>query len=283
MNVSYTTVKKMIPPSVRRFFKPVYHWFGLRGFTEPTFTSLQSADVTVSLQVDPTNGVVDEYIFMHHQWEEEVAQVIAAHLHTGAVFVDVGANIGAFAIPMAKKVSDSGRVFAFEPHPKLVQQIKNSVQENKLANVTVIQKACGAVVGEQALYLKPKNSGGSSLIQSDQPEEGLLLSVTTLDSELSALEKIDLIKIDVEGYELEVLQGGRTILSQYKPTLVIEFSPSLYESRSKTMGFEILQLLVEMNYTIWEIERGIYIQDVANYVAELGLNQVNILCTVSKD
>ena len=271
----------MIPSSVRSFFKPTYQRFSLRKFTAPTFTTLHSADITVSLNVDPTNGAVDEYIFIHHQWEEEVAQVLADHLHQGAVFVDVGANIGAFTIPLAKKVTDTGKVVSFEPLPKLIHQVEKSLARNELSNVSLINKACGAEVGTQDLYVQAENIGGSSLIKKTAGGEKISLTVTTLDKELAALEKIDLIKIDVEGYELEVLQGAECTLRKHHPALVIEFSPSLYQPRSETMSLDILQLLITLGYRIWEIERGFYVDDVSGYLEEIGSNQVNILCTTS--
>jgi|GEM_PF-915852 len=279
MNSLYTTVKKMIPPVARRFFKPMYQWFGLRAFVKPTFVPLHCADQTVSLLVDPINGSVDEYIFMHHQWEEPIARLLSEQLVEGSVLVDVGANIGAFTIPMAKHVCDAGRVFAFEPHPRLVTQIEKSLKYNVLQNTTVINKACGATVGEQTLYVKSKNVGGSSLVASLEQDERVPLRVTTLDIELADVEKIDVIKIDVEGYELEVLQGTQNIIRTHRPVLVIEFSPSLYEARSKTIGLEIFELITASGYSILEVERGLCISDIPKYLHDIGLQQVNLLCT----
>ena len=137
----YNTVKKYIPASVRSVLKPLYQAWALRNFTEPEIVVVRDGSAEFSIALDRQNGAVDEYIFMHRNWEPQVGKVLHQQLATGGVFVDVGANIGYFSLLASSLVGESGKVVAFEPLPQLVNQIRRSAAENDYRWLQVVPKA----------------------------------------------------------------------------------------------------------------------------------------------
>lgn len=129
------------------------------------------------------------------------------------VFADVGANRGYYTVRMAGRC---GRVVAFEPNPLNRAKLVRNVELNGLRNVTVLPYACGEARYRAKLY--PAGSG-STLLEGFVSTEPIEVEVVPLDE---VLDRVDLVKIDVEGYEWYVLQGARRLIESCKPVLVIE-------------------------------------------------------------
>lgn len=129
------------------------------------------------------------------------------------VFADVGAHLGYYAVRMAGRC---GRVVAFEPNPKSRAKLLKNIELNGLRNVAVLPYACGEARYRAKLY--PAGSG-STLLEGFVNAEPIEVEVVPLDE---ALDRVDLAKIDVEGYEWNVLQGARRLIETWKPALVIE-------------------------------------------------------------
>jgi FkbM family methyltransferase len=141
---------------------------------------------------------------------------------SGDIVLDVGANIGAHSVALAKRVGPSGRVLAFEPQRLVFQALCASVALNSLANVECYWAAVGSGDGRIIVpELDPNrrsNFGGVSLPGAPQ---AFPVDCVTLDRFVS-LPRVRLIKVDVEGMEAEVLLGGRRLIEEFKPTLYVE-------------------------------------------------------------
>jgi FkbM family methyltransferase len=156
-----------------------------------------------------------------------LAPVLEAFLGSGSTFVDVGANIGVYTAWASRCVGSSGRVFAFEPVPATRLHLDRVVALNSLGNVRVVPKALGAGPGTVSLWVVPHASGLTSAIapvdeSSARPVE---VPLSTLDDELSAAggSSPALVKIDVEGFEMAVLEGAvRTLAADDGPAVVFE-------------------------------------------------------------
>lgn len=231
--------------------------------------------------MDPQNAAVDQYIYMHRNWETHIGELIARELKAGDVFVDIGANIGYFSLLAAQLVGKSGAVYGFEPIARVAKQFARSVQANDHSNVFVRQLALGNAVAQMQLSIMPGNVGGSSLVK--QIDSGLTetVQVSTLDREIGS-QKVDFIKIDVEGYEYEVLLGARHVLATYAPKLVLEFSPRVYARRDPTIARSILELLRNLGYTIYDIEQQRIVEDIDSYIASLNTEQTNLFATAAR-
>jgi len=153
--------------------------------------------------------------------------ILETFLRTGSTFVDVGANIGVYAGWASRLVGPGGRVMAFEPVPATRDYLEHVIALNHLDNLQLIPKAVGAQSGTVTLWVLPRASGLTTALpptagSAAQPVE---VPLTTLDDELAARggPAPALVKIDVEGLEIAVLQGAaRTLAGPTPPAVVFE-------------------------------------------------------------
>lgn len=162
-------------------------------------------------------------IFTFGAYEAGTRRLILDYLRDGGVFLDVGANIGALTIPITKERPNSS-IICVEADPAIFQILTDNLKRNGCSNV----KAISCVAGDAdekpiSFYRAPKERFGMGSIghQFDAPPITLKLRmVDTMLAELG-IERVDVIKIDVEGAELGVLRGARRLLSSPSPPVVI--------------------------------------------------------------
>ncbi|MEJ7932946.1 FkbM family methyltransferase [Sphingobium sp. AN558] len=150
---------------------------------------------------------------------------VAAALPGNATIIDIGANIGLTTIPSSRYLPQ-GRVISIEPSPKIFSALAKMTSANGLKNVTLVNKCIGEVAG-QVPFVENFDFLAGSYAGSDAREEStVMVEMITLDSLVRSerLDRIDLIKIDVEGFELDVLKGGSFTLDNYNPIFVMEFN-----------------------------------------------------------
>jgi len=140
----------------------------------------------------------------------------------GDVVIEVGANIGAHTVGIAKAVGPSGRVLAFEPQRIVFQMLCANIALNGLTNVDCRHAAVGSVQGSiivpEADFSRPNNFGAISLPGN---REGLEVPCVTLDA-LRLDWKPNFLKIDVEGMEIDVIEGGSALIEECRPFLYVE-------------------------------------------------------------
>lgn len=204
--------------------------------------------------VDPQNGFTDDMLFLQRHRDDDVTNVMDQYLMAGSIFVDIGMNIGYETLWGSRRVGSSGRVISFEPLPRLVAQATESVVANGFTNVTIVGKALGDECGEMTLYLHPRDAGLSSLVNSRGATQRTKIAVSTLDLELQQIDRIDLIKMDVEGFEFEALRGAAGTLRRLHPPIVFEFTPHLYEAKAPGSSAAMLSFLTnELDYTLYRL------------------------------
>jgi len=149
-------------------------------------------------------------------WGELDTQIFKNSIKEGDIVVDVGASIGYYTMIAAKIVGNKGKVFAFEPDTKNFEILKKNVEINKYHNVTLEQKAVSNITGKINLY-SSEGIGFHSTVNPHSTDPALPIESVSLDDyfrELNFLDKIDFVKIDVEGAEFWVLNGMTAILKQ---------------------------------------------------------------------
>ncbi|VXC74187.1 Methyltransferase [Enterobacterales bacterium 8AC] len=196
-----------------------------------TTQSQETSDSTISLyRVGDVNflltsgpDMINSQLRKGEVWEPatlQISQVLIEGIEE-PVIVDIGANIGAYAVPMGKKIlPQNGKLYAFEPQRQVFYQLCASLLSNNLSNCYAYHMAIGDVDGEIDVpvldILTEQNLGALSLDPDIRAQQNLLSStikeiervkISTLDT--LSLPKAHLVKIDVEGLELEVLKGGR--------------------------------------------------------------------------
>jgi FkbM family methyltransferase len=148
----------------------------------------------------------------------------------GDIFIDIGAHIGKYTMQAAKIVGNEGIVIAIEAEPTTFKALTEGVASNGFSNVVtlnlaVYDKECGVVLHSVPIGGKLMKGKGLTSIKRDVGP-GIEVMAKPLDQIIDELKltKVDFIKIDVEGAELEVLKGAKKTLLDFKPTLVVEIS-----------------------------------------------------------
>lgn len=159
----------------------------------------------------------------------------------GDFVADVGAHHGYFAVIFAHWVGDDGRVFAFECLPENAAIASYNAIVNQLENIEVVAKAVGARLGTTVIA----NNSEGVLVDETTPGERITVPMISLD-EFFASRRPDLLKIDVEGYELEVLRGAGKCLAR-RPAIALEFHCFKYENATAEVR-AILDLLPQDDY-----------------------------------
>jgi FkbM family methyltransferase len=134
-------------------------------------------------------------------------------LRPGMSVVDAGANVGYYTLLAASCVGLKGRVFAIEPSPYAYDRLREAVMDNGLSQVVTLQAALGNATGEGELYLPPIGNHSPSMVPCDRKDR-VTVPLRTLDECLAEWEinQVDLLKMDVEGFEAQVLAGTRFAL-----------------------------------------------------------------------
>jgi len=156
-------------------------------------------------------------------YEPHVRRFMRDRLRAGQVVVDVGANVGCLCFQAARLVGERGRVVAIEPNPDNVQLLFAGIVMNGWANVEVWPCAAWDAPGVMSL------KGGASntyVVRAAPVREGRAYTqLIRLDEALARADRVDLIKIDIEGHEPRAIRGARNVIEQHRPTLLTEFNP----------------------------------------------------------
>jgi len=169
-------------------------------------------------------------------------------IRPGMTVVDVGANIGIYTRFFSGLVAASGRVHAFEPSPSNFKRLQENTE--RLGNVSLNQAAVGDRSGTIRLFVSDELNVDHRTFDSGDGRKGIDVPVASLDEYLPAGSHVDLIKIDVQGYELSVLQGAKRVLTEnHDIKVIMEFwpyglakaavAPSKVIELISSLGFEI--------------------------------------------
>ena len=286
-------LKKILPSFLFTFIKNIWsnniipiqdYVFKLRinDFIKPEFVNLNFKNINFDLLIDPSNGLVDTSIYAKRKYEHHILTEMYAYIKIGNVALDIGANIGHHSIFMAKIVGGGGEIYAFEPIPKIYNQLEKSVTKNNLNNVIINKYALGEIDKEVEININNNNVGGSSIVNRNASDTttNVKIQVKTLDS--LNLQKVDFIKLDVEGYEWNVIAGGADTISKYKPTIIFEYSPDYFRRANNNDGNKILNFMINNNYIMYDLEnKKKMVADIKSFEKEFapGLrSQTNLLC-----
>ncbi|AIE74687.1 MULTISPECIES: FkbM family methyltransferase [unclassified Synechocystis] len=174
-------------------------------------------------------------------------------LKSGDVFLDIGANYGMFTLFASTLVGGEGKVIAIEPQPRLAEALRQSKIQNQLKQMSVLEIALSNQTGLEEFAVPSRSSGIGSLFQEhaggSSKTTKINVNVKTLDqiTEEMQLSKVNLIKVDVEGAELLVFQGGQLFLKEQFPFIWFEVNPGA-QSIAGVSICEILDFLKKLGY-----------------------------------
>lgn len=171
----------------------------------------------------------------------------------GDIVADIGANLGEWMAPLAHRVGDAGRVYAFEPVPVLADALERTTRLNGHATTVEIVRTAAADATGEAAFNVTMATGGDGALSGLSAGGGATVPTVTLDDFMAArgLGRLDLIKIDVEGAERRVLEGASHTLAACKPRLVFESGHESAEDRTAIAelldgaGYDLVGVLLD--------------------------------------
>lgn len=192
-------------------------------------------------------------------FEQDVSDTLDGLLRPGSVFVDVGANYGWHSLLAASVVGTTGRVIAIEPNPLNTRLLRRSAEENGFSNITVRTMATNDRDGFGALETDGSNGRIISLDASIEEPVGcsFVVPCRRLDGilERAGDPTVDVVKIDVEGFELATLRGATELIERHHPVIVSEFFPLALLSTGGVEPESYLNALRDLEYSISVIGR----------------------------
>jgi len=253
MSLTHKIIQKLL--SVPKFLGRDYlieklpYWF----IKPATGKVLQDSIFGFKIHLDPLfDKNIENVIYERGVYELGTVSVLQDFLNTGNTFIDVGANIGWLSLVGAKQVGQNGKVLAFEPVPTTFDILKSNKTINNFNQIELYQFALGNKEETVTIYPEKENRGGASILN-HQLNEGVKIEVKRLD-DLTINSKINVIKIDVEGFELDVLKGGIKTIKSDKPNLIIEHS---IDRNNTAEQYEIYKWLKDLGfYKIYKLKYG---------------------------
>ena len=258
--------KMLIIKTLFYFYKKGKNLFGGKGLTKYSFVRKVKNYSSSNLQTDHAEVFGNKLILskkglalaVSHRggYEELEAKIMEEKIKVGSIVVDVGANIGLHTLNMARIVGNTGQVFAFEPDPSNFEILRKNVKINNYQNIILEEKAVGDKHGRVTLYQSDHPGNHRLFPQTKQAKGEVEVELTSLDKyfiDSNLAEKINFIKIDVEGLEFSVLNGMKNILKNNKKIKILfEFMPDIME-----VGFapiEVLNLLTSIGFKLYCID-----------------------------
>jgi len=195
-------------------------------------------------------------LLVFREYEADVLGLILNECPVNGCFVDVGANIGCFSVPVAKKVGELGMVFAIEASPFVFRYLVDNVEINGLRNVNLIHGAASDSDGDSFFYEANRNSFGmGSLSSVNNSEAKVPVKMIRVDSLYEKFQKkIDVMKIDVEGFEYLVLKGSFNLLKLNLVGLIIfEFFDRAESQIPNCKPGDSQRFLRDLGYSIFKL------------------------------
>jgi FkbM family methyltransferase len=204
-------------------------------------------------------------------WEPEI-ELVDMVLREGDSAIDIGANFGLWAYPMARAVGRTGKVYSFEPIPFTARTFRLVAKKLRFShNVELIEAGCGEKTGEVEFTLPLTDSGAISpgLVHMERNDarpgkeiqspfdrtKCVECPVVTIDERLPAIDRLQLVKCDIEGADLFAMRGGRRTLERHRPVVVIEINPWFLEGFGLTVA-DVTGFFDGLGYACYHYDDG---------------------------
>jgi FkbM family methyltransferase len=202
---------------------------------------------------------IAQHIFTFGAYERDTQNVILKFLTEAGIFIDVGANIGTVAIPIAK-ARPYASIICVEADPRIQRLLRHNLNRNGCGHVRVVSCIAGATDGRfVAFYRAPDDRFGMGSVGPQFTEPPIMLEERSLDRMITRVDihRVDVIKMDVEGAELGVLRGANRLLtSERPPTIILEFSDWAEARIAGQQPGDAQALLLAKGYRLFRLEGG---------------------------
>ena len=174
--------------------------------------------------------------------DEKEYVLLDRFLHPGDWALDIGANVGHYAMRMAELVGPSGRVIAIEPVPETFALLTENARMFSQGNVSLLNVAASDQTSTVGMEIPAFAAGLKNYYQARVVPHANGIAILTIELDALQLPAIRLVKIDVEGHELPVLRGMRHLLERDRPIVIVETASILVEDLLKRLGYSIERL-----------------------------------------
>lgn len=214
---------------------------------------LTGEDIAIYTSAD---SYIEWTILSTGTYEDEINKLIRISLKDGNNALDIGGNIGLQSIRMSQCVGNTGKVFAFEPLNYLQEKFRRNMNLNKAGNVTLFPYALSDTDGEADFTINTNNwnQGTFSLSNADGGPQKQHVVIKAADDmpEVQNLTSLELIKIDVEGFEYKVLLGLKNTLERLKPRIIFEYDDNYWLNNGQKIN-DCYNFLQSLGYTLYQV------------------------------
>jgi FkbM family methyltransferase len=195
-------------------------------------------------------------------YEDATMRVLRRVLRRGMGFLDIGANLGLHTTIAAHLVGESGRVLAVEPQEDMCELIRLNASQNGLSNISIVQAAVGRVAGDATLHQLYDGNPGAATLRigpSESARSTASVPVRTLSDVVAGAgfgARALVVKIDVEGAELEVLSGADECFSECPPSVILVECMDHHLRRFGATSLDLLGTLDALGYRLSSLHHG---------------------------
>ena len=192
-----------------------------------------------------------------------ITQLIQKHYIPGTTFCDIGANIGWFTLVMAQAIEkdgSEGRVIAFEPQPDVASRLRGSIEENGFGDVVdLFEIALSDVVREYSMVRENTNIGGATISESGSKHKNEMSGIQSclFDELYHDFGEVSVMKIDIEGSEMNFFRGAKNFFSEQSPVIVTEVHNRKLAEVSNSSAEEYLETIRSCGYNIFEVREDL--------------------------
>lgn len=214
----------------------------------PAFSGVVTLPDTIQMQLDSRISAERSLLFMG-DYQPALTALLRDHTSPGAYCVDIGANLGFYALKFARWSGEGGRVAAFEANPIMADRVRENVEINQFQHVDVVQCAVHDNVGELEFFVSA-SPGKSSLYHNHISDVAQTVNVQTITIDTYVAQhnwsSLDVMKLDIEGNDCRALLGAKQSLTQFRPFVAFEY----WFSTPQAIVHELASLLNTLNYTV---------------------------------
>lgn len=251
----FVIVARLFPREHGKYSILTRLYFPLFAKSAPT-QSIEKVRFGIKLSLN-LQEYLQSWIYVFGAYELPTVKFIRSYLRPGDTAIDVGGQIGYLSLVMATSADRAVSVLSFEPEHDNIRRFRTNVSLNQLRNIELIEQAAASSVGTLKLYLSAdSNAGTHSTIRDNENVSDKFIEIpcTTIDHEVlnRSLERVDLIKIDVEGGEIDVIKGALNTLSTLRPVVITELGDALQKARGLSTD-EFKSFLSDLGYECYRI------------------------------
>jgi FkbM family methyltransferase len=216
----------------------------------------------------PLDDAVGRCIYFTGDYDRKITWLCRKLLRPGDVALDIGANLGVVALAMSRIVGPSGHVHCFEPNPQMQALLRQSI-DRSVGKIILHEFALGSANTRMQLYVPSSNVGAGSLARSDNTAATFSCLVHKLDDIMppNEVDIVRLIKLDVEGFENEVLLGAEKLIQASRPVIIMETNDATMEPFG---AHPPVATLLTYGYCFFEIPKALFSMHV-NKVSDLNI------------